>query len=96
MQGRNRDADIKNGLVYAGGKGRVGQVGRMALICIHFHASNRLWEAAMQYRELSLVLSDDLVGKDGVGDGMQAQEAGDICILIADSHCCTTETNITS
>ena len=50
----------------------------------------------MQYRELSLVLCDDLEGKDGVGDGMQAQEAGDICILIADSHCCTTETNITS
>ena len=25
----------------------------------------------------------------------EAQEGGDICILIADSHCCTAETNIT-
>ena len=31
----------------------------------------------------------------GVGPGREAQEGGDICILGADSHCCTAETNTT-
>ena len=29
----------------------------------------------------------------GWGHWREAQEGGDTCILIADSHCCTTETN---
>ena len=36
------------------------------------------------------MLCDDLGGWDG-GDERQAQEGGDICIHIADSHCCTAE-----
>ena len=38
------------------------------------------------------MLCDDLKGWDG-GGGREAQERGDICILTADSHCCTAETN---
>ena len=34
------------------------------------------WEAAMQYRELSLVLCDDLERQDGGGGGREAQEGG--------------------
>ena len=38
------------------------------------------------------MLCDDLDGWDGQGE-REVQEIGDICILIADSHCCTEETN---
>ena len=31
----------------------------------------------------------------GSGDGREAQEGGDVCILKADSWCCTAETNTT-
>ena len=41
------------------------------------------------------MLCDDLEGGDGVGGGREVQEGGDICILMADSHCCMAETNIT-
>ena len=37
------------------------------------------------------MLCDDLKGKDG--RGREAQEGGTICIIIADSHCCTAEIN---
>ena len=36
---------------------------------------------------------DDLNGWDG--QGREVQEEGDICIHIADSLCCTVETNTT-
>ena len=35
MQGRNRDADIKNELVDTGGEGEGGQVKRAALTCVY-------------------------------------------------------------
>ena len=41
------------------------------------------------------MLCDDLEGRDGLGGGRDVQEGGDICILMADSHCCMAETNIT-
>ena len=31
----------------------------------------------------------------GSGDGREAQEGGDVCILMTDSYCCTAETNTT-
>ena len=37
------------------------------------------------------MLCDDLEGWDGELGGREAQEGGDICILIADLHCCTAE-----
>ena len=41
------------------------------------------------------MLCDDLEGWDGRWGEREAQEGGDICILTADSHCCTIETNTT-
>ena len=44
------------------------------------------------------MLCDDLQRWDGRGVWgwmRQAQEGGDICVHIADSYCCTTETNTT-
>ena len=38
------------------------------------------------------MLSDDLEGWDTVG-GREGSEGGGICILMADSRCCTAETN---
>ena len=44
------------------------------------------------WRKLSLVLCDDPEGWNGEV-GSEVQERGDICIHMADSRCCTTETN---
>ena len=41
-----------------------------------------------RFRELYSVISGDLSGKE-------IQKRGDICIHIADSFCCTAETNTT-
>ena len=38
-------------------------------------------------------LCDNLEVWDGVGGGREAQEGGDICILIADTCRCMAETN---
>ena len=43
--------------------------------------------------EFTSVLCDDLAGWGGRKAGRETQEAKDICILIADSHCPTAETN---
>ena len=34
-------------------------------------------------------------GESGMGDGREAQKGEYICIIMADSHCCTAETNTT-
>ena len=41
------------------------------------------------------MLCDNLEGWDGVGSRgrREVQEAGDLRVLMADSHCCTAETN---
>ena len=49
-------------------------------------------EAGVQHRELSPVPCDDLEGWDA-GAGEEACEGGNICVHIADSCCCTAETN---
>ena len=41
------------------------------------------------------MLCDNLEGWDGVGDGREGQEEGDICIPVADSCWCMAETNTT-
>ena len=52
--------------------------------------------AAVQHRELSSVLCDDLEGWGGRKARRETQEAKDICIPRADSHCRTAETNTIS
>ena len=41
------------------------------------------------------MLCDDLEEWDAGWSGREAQEAGDVCILMADACCCTAETNTT-
>ena len=41
------------------------------------------------------MLCDDLEGGTGVGGGRENQQGGDICIPMAESCCCTAETNTT-
>ena len=54
------------------------------------------WEAALEHRELSSVLYCDLdEWEGGGGGGRDVQEGGDICTHLADSLCCTAETNTT-
>ena len=38
-------------------------------------------------------LCSNLEGWGGKGAGRKVQEGGDICISVADSHCCMAETN---
>ena len=40
------------------------------------------------------MLCDNLDGLDGVGDGREVQEGGDIYIPMADPCCCMAESNI--
>ena len=44
-------------------------------------------------RELNPLLCLNLEGWDGVGGGREVQEGRDMCIFMADSHCCMPETN---
>ena len=37
FQGKNRDPDVENEHMDTGGKGRVGQIERVALTYIHYH-----------------------------------------------------------
>ena len=37
------------------------------------------------------MLCDNEDGWVGVGGGREGQEEEDICVLVADSHCCTAE-----
>ena len=48
---------------------------------------------AAQPRELNPVLSDNLEGWDGMGDGEEAQEGRDTCIPVTDSCRCVAETS---
>ena len=41
-----------------------------------------------------MVLCDNIEGWQGVGVGREVQEGANICILMADSHCCMAEHNI--
>ena len=51
------------------------------------------WGAAVRHRELSSVLCDALEGWDG--GGREGQERRAMYVHMADSHCCTAETNPT-
>jgi len=46
------------------------------------------------FTEPSFALCDDLEGL-GWGDMKEDEEGGDMCIIMADSHCCTAETAMT-
>lgn len=41
------------------------------------------------------MLYDNLQERDGLGSEKDVQEGGDVCTLMADSHCCKTETKTT-
>ena len=47
-----------------------------------YNTGSPAWRSVMTYR-------------GGVGEGKEAQEGADICIITADSSCCTAETNTT-
>ena len=49
----------------------------------------------VKIKKKKILLCDNLEGWDGVGDGKEVQEGGDICIPMTDSHRCMAEINIT-
>ena len=95
----NLFAGIENGLVVTAGEGDGAQIGRLGLTYIHYiHIYmckiDSYWEPAVEHREPSLVLCDDLHGWDGVeGMGGKYMGGGRRCMLIVYSHCHTAGTN---
>ena len=93
FQGRNRVADVESRLVGEQGMGKVGGLREW-----HRHLCMpmcQMAKAAVQRRELSLVLCDDPEQRGwGGGGGKEAHEGG-THIPMSDSHCCTAETNTT-
>ena len=49
------------------------------------------WDFAVWLRELKQGLCDNLEGWDGVGDGREVWEGGDMGVPMADSCCCMTD-----
>ena len=49
----------------------------------------------VKIKKKKILLCDNLEGWDGVGDGKEVQEGGDICIPVADSCLCMAETDTT-
>ena len=60
--------------------------------CTQTHKDSS-WGAAVEHRELSSVICDDLQAWNG--GGREAQERGNKCIFMTDSHFCMAETNTT-
>ena len=89
--GRNRDTDEKNDLVHTSGEGeneRVGQIERIyTLACVNQPASGK---PLCSTSSAQCCVTTER-GRAGEG-GTEAQEG--MCIRIADSQCCTRETNI--
>ena len=71
---------------HSGGR-RERQIGRVTLKHTHYHVLNKIASGnwLCDAGSSSWGLCDNLQGRDGVGDGREVQEGGDICIPIADS-----------
>ena len=90
-------------------EGKKGGMNSESSIDVHFTEckTDSQWEAAVQHRELNLLLCDDLDGEgwDEEAGEREAQEGGErereryiyiyIYIVTSNSHCCTAETNTT-
>ena len=92
MQGRDRDANVDNGLVdMEWGEERVGRVERVALTwpCAQ-QAAGKLLQSKGGSAQCPVTAA-----RGGVRGGGEAQDGEDIRILMAESCCCTAETNTT-
>ena len=94
LQGRNRDTDVENGYVDAAREGEVEWIesgtDKYRVPCVPQTASAKLY--IIQGAQPGAVWQ--CRGVRWVG-GRKAHEAEDLCIPIADSFCCKTETNTT-
>ena len=54
---------------------------------------NRQWKISVYLRGIKQGLCINLEGWDGEGDGKEVQEGGDVCVAVADSCGCLSETN---
>ena len=83
MQGSNGETDIETD-VERGGEGEMyGESNMETYIAIC--KIDGQWECAVCLRALKQVLSINLEGWDGKGDGREFQEGRDICTPMADS-----------
>ena len=83
---------MENGLADMGERERRGAE-RVALTYIHQRVSNRRLVGSCSPLYRGSAWCSVTASRGGVGQGREAQEGGDRCIRIADSHHCTAETN---
>ena len=93
MPGRNGDADVKNRLLDTVGEGEGWTGGGRSihintLPCVKSTAAEKLPNNTGSPAGGSVMTS-----KTGMRGRREAHEGGDMCILMADSHCCMAETN---
>ena len=77
LRGRNRDADVEDGVVDAVGEE---EGGKRVVLTDTAPRVNSWWKVAAWHQELSLLLCDDLERWDG-GSRREAQEGGDVWTL---------------
>ena len=95
LQGMNRDADVENGLVDTVGEGESGMNEESSINI--YTLSSIGWTAG----EKLLCSTGSPVWPSWWPEGMgwreerESREGGEVCIIMADLHCCLTETSTT-
>ena len=94
MQRRDRAADIENTTVDTAGEGEGFQTEKVTQTYIHYHVKYRRLVGSCYITQSSTRHHSVTVCRGGVGLGWEeVQQGGDICIVMADSHCCMKEAN---
>ena len=94
LQGSKGDTDINNRFWSRWERKMVVWFQRVALKHTLLYVDSE-WEFAIDAGNPKLVLSDNLEAWDSMGDGREASEGGDLCIPMANSCWCMTETSTT-
>ena len=97
MHGRNGEADVENRLVDTSEEGKARRKMRKYYshdICTISYVK-QITSEKLLYNTGSPAWSSVMIQRGRLGLGREAQEGGDICIPMADSRCCTAQTNTT-
>ena len=91
--GRNGDTDVENGIKDTVREGESGTYGESS-VNIHILSGVR-WIAGEKLLGStgSPLWCSVMTWKAGLGGGEGGEGAGDVCIIMADMHCCVAETN---
>ena len=88
-------ADIENGLVYTVGEGEGGTKWERSTDIYTSPCVKQRPSGKLLYNTGSSPQCSVMTQRGGMGSGKEVEEEGDICTLMAGSHCCIAETNTT-